>query len=197
MNGFLASADWSLGFNDPTVIGWLVTGGYFAVSILCVFAAGRHSFERVIFLSWLLLGLVLVLLCLNKQLDLQTLFKEWFDRIEVNQDWSGQRRMVIGYSLAGASAIIAVVGAMAFRRLPRQAGNLRWAIVCLGCLLVGLMLQYLPLGSFSGELGLSIFGASDGVWQVELMELLEIVFLALIGLSLLAEIRKSEVEELK
>lgn len=146
------SAPWRLGFNDPTVIGWLVTGGYFSVSIICVFAARKHPCEHLIALSWLLLGMGPFLFYLNKQLDLQTLFKKWFNRIEVEQGWSGQRRIVVGYSVAGASAIIAVMGAIVVRRLPRQAGNLRWAFVFLGCLLVGFLFQYLPLGSVSGIL---------------------------------------------
>ncbi|MDC0503816.1 hypothetical protein OAN94_06025 [Verrucomicrobiales bacterium] len=106
----------------------------------------------MIALSWLLLGMGPFLFYLNKQLDLQTLFKKWFNRIEVEQGWSGQRRIVVGYSVAGASAIIAVMGAIVVRRLPRQAGNLRWAFVFLGCLLVGFLFQYLPLGSVSGIL---------------------------------------------
>ena len=131
-------------------------------------------------------------LCVNKQLDLQTLLKEWFNNFVVAYGWSNQRRLIIGGTLTGASAIIAVGGAMVFRRLPRQAGNLRWAFGFLGCLLVGLLLQYLPLGSVSGILVFSIFGASDGVWQFDLIELLEVVFLIRVGLRALSEIRNSE-----
>ncbi len=169
-----------------------MTVGYLAVSILCVFAAKRRTCERLICLAWLLLGTIFFLLCANKQLDLQTLFKEWFNSFVMAYGWSSQRRVIIGGSLAGASAIIAVMYAIVVRRLPRGAKNLRRALVCLGCLLVGLLLQYLPLGSVSGILGFSIFGASDGVWQFDLIELLEVVFLIRVGLRALSEIRNSE-----
>ena len=130
-------------------------------------------------------------------MDLQTLFKERFDRIEVNRGWSGQRRMVMSYSLVAASASIAVGGLMVFRRLPRQEGNLRWAFVCLGSLLVGLLLQYLPLEPLSRVLSYSLSGVKSGVWQFDLMELLEVVFLTLIGLRALSEIRNPEPRELE
>ena len=66
--------EWSLGFQDATILGWTTTVGYFLAMVLCGRAAqlarrsgSRHS------LAWSLMAVLLFFFGVNKQFDLQTL----------------------------------------------------------------------------------------------------------------------------
>jgi len=59
------------GGEDPTAIAWACAFAYVAAGALCSVAGRRSAMDRGI---WIALGVFLVLLGLNKQLDLHTLF---------------------------------------------------------------------------------------------------------------------------
>jgi len=86
---------WSLGFNDPTVLGWITTAGYLLATALSLRAMriGKQkgaSYARF----WLILAAVLLLLGLNKQIDLQTLLQRTGSRIALESGWYEQRNLV-------------------------------------------------------------------------------------------------------
>ncbi len=90
-----------MGFNDSTFLGWLTTGLYVAASTLCVIAArwparGRPSPQPArqrIAGFWILVGVVLFVLAVNKQLDLQTVLTEKLRDMAEGGGWYGKRRM--------------------------------------------------------------------------------------------------------
>ena len=100
LNAFLtcAKTSWSPVIGDPTALGWLTTGllclaAY--LSLRCahspVFAGRERRFERWF---WLSTAVFLVLLTLNKQLDLQTYLLAVGRCIARAQGWYGARRSV-------------------------------------------------------------------------------------------------------
>lgn len=72
--------NWTPTIGDPTFIGWFTTVAYFISAILSIsiyfsvntLFAESTRYQQKIF--WLLISFFLFFLCLNKQLDLQTLF---------------------------------------------------------------------------------------------------------------------------
>lgn len=63
-------ASWTPTIGDPTVLGWTTVVAYALVSILLwVIAHGNEGRERLL---WRLCALFLAVLCVNKQLDLQS-----------------------------------------------------------------------------------------------------------------------------
>ena len=69
---------WKPGIGDPTFVGWLAVFGYFSTAALCAYVASRlvskiRASQRK---AWWILALILVVLGINKQLDLQGLFME-------------------------------------------------------------------------------------------------------------------------
>lgn len=106
---------WSPGIGDPNVMGWLTV----VVYALAAMATGRRAMrgpfeadsrlrER---LFWGIATGLLVLLAVNKQLDLQTFFTEIGRCVARAQGWYEDRRevqlrFIIGIVIAGAAAIV-------------------------------------------------------------------------------------------
>jgi hypothetical protein len=115
--------DWSPGIGDPSVIGWLTVAAYLMAAGLCfrVFRATRGGrsvralgstlvlvlpwpshrrrleavpVETRMAALWLGLAVLLLLLGINKQLDLQTVFTEIGRIVAHHYDWYDQRRNV-------------------------------------------------------------------------------------------------------
>ncbi len=112
--GIVENGHWKPGIGDPTVGGWATVFAYVAATLLCVWAtvksprglapldASKHH------MFWGGLSLVMLLLAVNKQLDLQLWF--WLtgrNMIQAN-GWGEYRRILqVGWIMA-----IALVGGM-------------------------------------------------------------------------------------
>ena len=85
---------WHPGIGDPTVMGWLTVFAYFAVAVLCIRRAqGAGAYpQRLIF--WSSVAVLLVVLGVNKQLDLQTWLTLAGRRVAIEQGWYEHRRVV-------------------------------------------------------------------------------------------------------
>jgi len=116
--GAVVNGEWRLGIGDPTLLGWATTAAYLAACVLCFRAFTktrqassqlRHSGLRPYF--WLALGLLLLLLGINKQLDLQSWFTQVGKRMALEQGWYDQRRVyqryfIFGVGMAGYAGLL-------------------------------------------------------------------------------------------
>ena len=89
--------DWHFGIGDPTPIGWFTVFAYLAATLACgrVWLADRRAVRRgspgsPIF--WMVLTVLLLLLGINKQLDLQTLLNDVGRRMAKAEGWYDVRR---------------------------------------------------------------------------------------------------------
>ena len=122
----LARYGWSFGIGDPYPMGWIIFVGYFIASALCLrkgvsirpSSGGRDDAKERI--MWFGLCVMMLLLGLNKQLDLQVLLRAVGRMIAHSQGWFDMRREVQKVFLV----VIAVVGtaslAIVFGYLRRQ-----------------------------------------------------------------------------
>ena len=99
-----ASSDWSIeylmgrwqpGIGDPSFMGWFTAISY----VLCaVMALSMYGFNRITDRQassfWLTIGCLMLMLGVNKQLDLQSLFTEMGRQVARAQGWMENRRMV-------------------------------------------------------------------------------------------------------
>jgi len=114
---------WSPGIGDPTLVGWVTVGLYFVAACLCLLIARRQGArsrgsER---LFWWGLCALLVLLGINKQLDLQTALTELGRSWSRNQGWYEYRHKVQrAFILAVGLCAIGAIGGLLFwmRRAP-------------------------------------------------------------------------------
>lgn len=105
---------WRPGIGDPSFIGWFTVGAYFACFMTAVCAAWLNRTkreDRQAFLFWLVIGLVMLFLSINKQLDLQSLFTEVGRQIARAQGWFDHRRTVQFWFIVifGAAALAVFV----------------------------------------------------------------------------------------
>jgi hypothetical protein len=98
---------WEAGIGDPTVIGWVTVAAY-AVAALLSLRCARRAAEPLEFRFWAVLSVALVLLGINKQLDLQSLVTQVGRDLAFAQGWYENRRIVqaafIGFLIAAGLA---------------------------------------------------------------------------------------------
>ncbi len=129
MTCFLAettsSTTWRPGIGDPTVWGWLITLAYLAAGLLSLRAWKAEDWAWLRGASglkprvWLALGAGLLFLCINKQLDLQSLVTVVGRRMAQEQGWYARHREVqLAFVIGVASLALAAVllGAWFVRR---------------------------------------------------------------------------------
>lgn len=125
--------NWSPGIGDPTLMGWLTVALYLTAAMLTWRVAQSLGEEakasRPDLLIWRGLALFLLVLGVNKQLDLQSAFTELGRVLAHLQGWHEQRRLVqFGFIVAvGGMALIAAIVLLAWAR--RVQGATRLALI--------------------------------------------------------------------
>ncbi len=110
---------WSPGIGDPTVGGWLTVILYAGVAWASLLVV-KHEKQRLIVMTkhepliWRLLMAGLILLGINKQLDLQSAFTEFARTLAIEQGWYEQRRQyqeafIAAVPIIGLTALAAML----------------------------------------------------------------------------------------
>ena len=149
-------------------MGWFTVGSYFACAILSfILALTKQHADRRSFLFWGMIGLVMVILGINKQLDLQSLFTEVGRQVARAQGWMDQRRIVqfwfivaFGTAALGGFLLFAIIRWDLFRRFML-------AFTGLFFLLSFLVVRAAGFHHFDVMLGFRFFGAKMN-WLLEL-----------------------------
>ena len=130
---------WEPGIGDPSLYGWVTVAAY-AFGALCCWRASRRGFksERRF---WLLLACSMAFLCVNKQLDLQTLFTD-IGRTEAKTHGWYSHRHEYQVAFIVAVAILSLVAILALLRKARRASvPVRGAIIGFGLLLLFVLVR--------------------------------------------------------
>ena len=85
---------WSPGIGDPTVIGWVVVAAYAVAFVLCTLCVTRLPPDDGDRGFWRFIAILMLLLGINKQLDLQTWFTQTGRDLAMSEGWYGQRQKV-------------------------------------------------------------------------------------------------------
>jgi len=110
---------WRPTIGDPCFMGWFTVGSYLACAILSlILAITNNNLDRRPYLFWGMISLLMMLLGINKELDLQSLFTEVGRQIARAQGWMDQRRIVQFWFIMafGAAAIGAFLSFVIIRR---------------------------------------------------------------------------------
>jgi hypothetical protein len=160
---------WSPGIGDPTPMGWLTVVAYLAAAWQC-FQLARGTTTPIPYLErrvWWLLATGLLVLGINKQLDLQSAFTEAGRLLARAQGWYAYRGEVQIVFIV-ALALIAVVGAVALfgltRRTPRAT---KVAVLGAVMLVTFVMVRAMSFHHVDRFIGLGIGGLKIN-WVLEL-----------------------------
>jgi hypothetical protein len=144
--------------HDPSVLGWLTTGMYVAAAWLCAMAAAS---KRSVFRFWIFLTIALIVLAVNKQLDLQTTLIDALRSLAERDGWYGQRRLLQATSVVICVAI-AITGVWMVKRISGE----RWrehraALAGVALLAIFLLLRVADIQRLGDMTGLPL--SADGV----------------------------------
>jgi hypothetical protein len=103
-----AEGRWQIGIGDPTPVGWITVAGYALAAWLAWRNVGAARRTAVPESFWVALTLLMLVLGLNKQLDLQTWLSQTGRDLALEQGWYAQRRVVQAVFIA-ALAVGALV----------------------------------------------------------------------------------------
>jgi len=133
---------WHAGIGDPTILGWVTVVAYFIASILAFRAAKASASRpgnRQIF--WSLLTVLLVLLGINKQLDLQTWLTITARKLAIFEGWY-ERRRTLQLAFIVFVAVCGLIGFRSMWKLVRQqTRELWWALAGLFFLIVFVVIR--------------------------------------------------------
>ena len=120
MTNFYSAIGWHPTIGDPSFMGWFTVLAYFFAFCISlkVYLTGDRRFHRnpqKQKLLWLVLAVLMLLLCINKQLDLQTMFTATAKYYFLKNDMYQYRRhyqklfiiliMVTGFLVSGGERL--------------------------------------------------------------------------------------------
>jgi hypothetical protein len=138
--GVIVNGHWRLGIGDPNFMGWLITMAYLITSMFCgiyawridrISPVNRTCYHRAF---WLSLAVIMLIMGINKQLDLQCLFIAVVKKIALTQGWYSQRRifqMLFVAFVAVFGMIVLIWVGWKLKRLWRQYGLALFGILLL------------------------------------------------------------------
>ena len=176
---------WRPTIGDPSFMGWFTVGSYFACAILSVILVlTTQNADRRSFLFWSMISLLMILLGINKQLDLQSLFTEVGRQIARAQGWMDHRRVVQFWFIVAFGATV-MVGFFLFVIIRRDLFR-RFVLAFAGLffLLSFIVTRAASFHHFDKMLGFRLFGAKmnwllelSGIYAIVLAAFKEIIFL--------------------
>lgn len=134
----IENGHWIPSIGDPTIIGWATVAVYFIVAVICLKAAFTSNLEKSIKNLWLFLTFFLIVLGINKQLDLQILLTQFGKGIAIEQGWYKNRRVV----QAGFIILIGLTGitTLTFMIKTYRDTNFSVKIALTGCTILFLFI---------------------------------------------------------
>ena len=150
-------------FHDRFALAWVIVAAYFVGAGASFWASrGARRRERRF---WIATCLLLVLLGLNKELDLQTYVTTEGRELARSFGWYEQRRLIQGLFLL-VLAIAAVLSVATLLRWLRQSPPpLKWAAVGIALLLTFILVRAAAFHHIDEWVTLDIAGLRSGWWM--------------------------------
>jgi hypothetical protein len=180
---------WHPGIGDPTLLGWVTVVGYFGAALLAYRAFRLHQAaapskeRRLLLWFWAVVLCAMVLLGVNKQLDLQTWLTQMGRDLAQAEGWY-QRRQEFQVAFISVIAVMGVVGLLNAALMLR---SLWWRVA--GALLgLGFLITFVVVRAAS----LHRVDALLGYGTIRLNWVLELGGIALVAASASRQGRKKE-----
>jgi hypothetical protein len=165
---------WTAGIGDPSPVGWITVACYGVAALAACRNALAARRTAVPFGFWVVVGALMLLLGVNKQLDLQTWFGQTGRDLALAQGWYAHRRVVQGvFIVALASLALTVLWGLR-RRWAGLWNEYRWVFVGLGLLALFIVIRALSFHHADELIGIDM-GATTLGRALELVGVVAIV----------------------
>ncbi len=188
-NRIIAESFWEFAVNDPSLIAWVIVIAYLVTAGLCWRARtgaliAANSANGIL---WAVLSFTMILLCINKQLDLHKGFLDFCRDLLAGRNVSPWLlgAWLFGGMIGCAGLLAVIVWLLRVKFLGKISRELCWAYAILVSLLGLQVLRFLP-GPISSLLLLHVFTEEEGLLHIHSIELLELG--SLIAISFLARV---------
>lgn len=187
---FVAQSNWTFGLNDPSIFAWLILVLIFLAAYFCWAAIEPSKAIDVISRNrtWVFLTIILVLLGINKQLDLHLLVMEKMGDFLATTNFGDLSRTL----LLAIAVMLFVLLALAWRLLSRFLFHFRLgrhqfvALAALIVLLASQVARFLP-GPLSHVLVGHVFSEDEkSLFHLHYIELLELICIMVVGFTAIA-----------
>jgi hypothetical protein len=175
----LDAIEWTPGIGDPTFVGWFTVFMYALAALYCyrvvkganfIFESHKLKQKRL----WFVLFIFMIFLCINKQLDLQTLFTDIgrvvFTEFDMYEQRRAFQRVFVMCMLVGACLVLALLVALYFD----VAANHSLALFGLVFLVTFILIRASSIHRMDGLINMRFVGFRLN-WIFELSGLLMIV----------------------
>ena len=169
-----ATGRWMPGIGDPTVMGWLTVLAYLGAAGLAFVNLQAARRTRLPWHYWGALAALMLLLALNKQLDLQTWFSQFGRDLALSQGWYDHRRVVQATFILLLAAGAAGACIVLWRQLHQSWQGYRLSAVGVALLMAFIVIRAATFHHLDILLGWGLAG-------VNLNHLLELGAIALIA----------------
>lgn len=145
---------------------WIVVAAYCAGALLAIAAAHRAKARERTF--WLVTGIILVLLAINRQFNLQGDLAEAGRMLARSEGWYGSRhvpQLLLVLSLAAGSAVLE---AFLWRALRNASASVKAAAVGLLGLVAFILIRAVSLHDIDYWVTIHVAGIRSG-WWIELL----------------------------
>lgn len=175
------------GVGDLTILGWVVFAGYFSVAALCYRAAAvcwqnegvRRSSCRV----WIAIAGILVLLGVNKQLDLHVWLNAFGRQLAEAEGWYQNRGLAQGVFFGGVVVVVIAACAMLIGLGRGQLRAVSGALLGVAALAAFLLIR---------AISFDVIDLRTYIGGFKLHEILEVLGILLIGVSAVVYSRSAE-----
>ncbi|MFL6758842.1 hypothetical protein [Sphingomonas sp.] len=172
---------WTPTIGDPTIYGWLTVAAYALGAFVCWRAAASAPTKERRF--WIVLAAIMAFLCINKQLDLQTLMTD-FGRFQAKKHgWYDERRIYQLAFIFALGAVSALATSALLVRMRRARPPVWGGIAGLALLLFFIFVRAISFDKMDWLI-------SQHLGTVRVNHLMELGGIAMVAISALAAARR-------
>ena len=171
--GIVANNQWTPGIGDPSWMGWVTVLAYFVAALLCLGCASLRNdrapkpLQQQHRWGWLSFALILVLLGINKQLDLQSLLTVIGRNLVRLEGWGDYKRVIQALFLLTLVASSIFVYGWAIARFRWFYRHYRLAFLGMAFLILFILARAASFHHFDWFIGVEILGMRIN-WILEL-----------------------------
>ncbi|MFW2543131.1 isopropylmalate isomerase [Primorskyibacter sp. 2E107] len=169
---------WSPAIGDPSVMGWLTVFCYLIAAVLSLRAGMVRRRDRRF---WLVLGLLLVLFGINKQLDLQSALTAAGRCVSQLQGWYEERRAFQFKFILGLLAASLLILSVTLYRMRRAIHRVGIALIGFGLMLTFVAVRAVGMHHFDAFIRMEVSGVRMN-WLLELSGILLILINAVFAI---------------